>query len=122
MSKVRFEKTSKYDHKVSIAIVGAGAAGLVAALAAKDNGVDVIVFERDNVPSGSTALSSGFIPACNTRWQSAIASIDTVDIFVDDIQRKNKNQSDRQFVRNVCSVSADVLHWLVDKHEQEFIL
>ena len=122
MSKVRFEKTSKYDHKVSIAIVGAGAAGLVAALAAKDNNVDVMVFERDNVPSGSTALSSGFIPACNTRWQSAIASIDTVDIFVDDIQRKNKNQSDRQFVRNVCSVSAEVLHWLVDKHEQEFIL
>ena len=122
MSKVQFEKTIKYDHKVGIAIVGAGAAGLVAALAAKDNGVDVMVFERDNIPTGSTALSSGFIPACNTRWQDANASKDTVDIFVEDIQRKNKNQSDVQFVRNVCSVSAEVLHWLVDQHAQEFIL
>ena len=78
MSKVRFEKASKYDHKVSIAIVGAGAAGLVAALAAKDNGVDVMVFERDNVPSGSTALSSGFIPACNTRWQLSLIHILTL--------------------------------------------
>ena len=122
MSKVRFEEIIKYDHKVGIAIVGAGAAGLVAALAAKDNGADVMVFERDKEPSGSTALSSGFIPACNTRWQNAIGSKDTVDLFVDDIQRKNKNQSDRQFVRNVCSISGEVLHWLVDQHKQEFIL
>ena len=36
--------------------------------------------------------------------------------------RKNKNQSDYEFVRNICSISAEVLHWLADQHQQEFIL
>jgi len=50
-----------------IIIIGAGAAGLTAALAAHDAGGDVLVLERDDKPSGSTALSSGFIPAAGTR-------------------------------------------------------
>jgi len=122
LSNVQFVQTFDSDHKVTVAIVGAGAAGLIAALAAKDTGANVMVFECDSWPSGSTALSSGFIPACNTRWQSAIGSNDTIDLFAGDIQRKNKNQSDYEFVRNICSISAGVLHWLADQHQQEFIL
>ena len=56
---------------VPVLIIGGGACGLTAALAAHDAGAEVMVLERDASPSGSTALSSGFIPACETRWQSA---------------------------------------------------
>jgi fumarate reductase flavoprotein subunit len=37
-----------------IVIVGAGACGLIAALAAREAGHDPIVLERDRVPTGST--------------------------------------------------------------------
>ena len=45
------------DFQIStpVAIVGAGAAGLVAALSLSDAGIQTIVLERDKVPSGSTA-------------------------------------------------------------------
>lgn len=54
---------------VPVAIVGAGACGLTAALMLHDAGIECVLLERDAVPSGSTALSSGFIPAPGTRAQ-----------------------------------------------------
>ena len=48
MSNVQFVQTFDCEHKVAVAIVGAGAAGLIAALAAKDTGADVMVFECDS--------------------------------------------------------------------------
>ena len=57
---------------VPVAIVGAGACGLVSALSLRNAGIDCVVLERDAVPSGSTALSSGLIPACGTRMQRAL--------------------------------------------------
>ena len=53
----------------------------MAALTLKDAGVDCVVLERDALPSGSTALSSGFIPACGTRWQKEIGIEDSVEGF-----------------------------------------
>ena len=50
------------DH-TPLVIVGAGACGLTAALALHRLGVDCVVLERDAFAAGSTALSSGFIPA-----------------------------------------------------------
>jgi fumarate reductase flavoprotein subunit len=56
---------------VPVAIVGAGACGLTAALMLRDAGVDCVLLERDASPQGSTALSSGFIPAAGTTAQRA---------------------------------------------------
>ncbi|MFX6778501.1 FAD-dependent oxidoreductase, partial [Acinetobacter baumannii] len=42
--------------EIAVAIVGAGACGLTAALAAHELGAEVVLLERDAVPSGSTAL------------------------------------------------------------------
>ena len=57
--------------KVPLLIIGAGAAGLCAALAAKEAGAEPVVVEREATPSGSTALSAGLIPAAGTRFQRA---------------------------------------------------
>ena len=71
----------QFDISIPVVVIGAGAAGLIAGLAAHDNGAQVLIVERDANPSGSTALSSGLIPACNTRWQVASKVIDNVEIF-----------------------------------------
>ena len=55
-----------FDADVQLLIIGAGAAGLCAALAAREAGVDALVIERDKIPTGSTALSAGLIPAAGT--------------------------------------------------------
>ena len=68
MSGVSFDPVAKWDARVPLLIVGAGAAGICGALAAKEAGVDAVVIERDAVPGGSTALSAGLIPAAGTRF------------------------------------------------------
>ncbi|MBX6369558.1 MAG: FAD-dependent oxidoreductase, partial [Rhodospirillales bacterium] len=62
MSRVEPAAGRRFGADVPVAIVGAGACGLVAALAATEAGADVVVLERDALPAGSTALSSGHLP------------------------------------------------------------
>lgn len=54
MSVVVAAAGEKFDTQVSLVTVGA--AGLCVVLAAKEAGIDAIVLERDDAPSGSTAL------------------------------------------------------------------
>ncbi|MFN8725662.1 MAG: FAD-dependent oxidoreductase, partial [Rhodospirillales bacterium] len=58
-----------FEALIPVLIVGAGAAGHVAALACRDAGIDCAMLERDPQPQGSTALSSGLVPAANTAMQ-----------------------------------------------------
>ncbi|SSW66033.1 FAD-dependent oxidoreductase [Achromobacter agilis] len=73
---------------VPVAIIGAGACGLTAALRLADAGIETVLIERDAVPSGSTALSSGFIPAAGSAAQLAAGIEDDAARFAADIQAK----------------------------------
>jgi len=73
---------------VPVAIVGAGACGLTAAIGLRARGIDCVLLERDAQPSGSTALSSGFVPAAGTRLQRALGIVDTREMFAQDVQAK----------------------------------
>lgn len=44
-----------------VAVIGAGIAGLCAALTAHENGDDVVVFDGDDEPGGTTRMSAGWI-------------------------------------------------------------
>jgi fumarate reductase flavoprotein subunit len=84
---------------VPVAIVGAGACGLVAATALRDAGVDCVLLERDARPAGSSALSSGFIPAGGTSVQRSAGIDDSPQRFAADIQAKAKGQAAPHLVR-----------------------
>ena len=105
--------------KIPVVVIGAGACGLTAALAARDAGADVLVLERDATPSGSTALSSGFVPAAPTRFQRGG---DSAERMFSDIQRKNHGLADAQLVRAVCAASGPAIEWLADTHGIPFQL
>lgn len=107
---------------VPVLVVGGGACGLVAALAAAEAGAEVVVLERDPVPSGSTALSSGFIPACGTRLQAEAAVADSVDLMAADIQRKNAGEADPAIVEAVCRQSGRTIDWLAERWGLPFVL
>lgn len=108
------------DAQAELAIIGAGAAGLTAALAAKEAGVDALVFERDAVPSGSTSLSAGLIPAAGTRWQAASGIVDSPASFSADIMAKAKGTPDPAIVQAVTEAVGPALEWLCDRYGLEF--
>ncbi len=130
---------------VPVVIIGGGACGMVAALTLADAGIACVVLERDVLPQGSTALSSGFIPACNTRWQRALeaasddqpgakpggmpggasggkseSTADSAALLASDIEHKNHHGSDPAVTRAVCAASGPTLEWLAGTHDIEF--
>jgi fumarate reductase flavoprotein subunit len=113
---------ANFTASVPVLVVGAGACGLIAALTLRDAGIDCVVLERDALPSGSTALSSGFIPACATRWQQAAGVADSPTLMASDIQAKNHHGADPSVVDAVCAASGPTLEWLSDRHGIPFEL
>lgn len=109
-----------FDLEAETLIIGAGACGLVAALAAHEGGQSVLVVEADAVPSGSTALSAGLIPAAGTQVQKAAGISDSATFFADDIQAKAKGQNDPALVDLLAGTSAQVIDWLTDTFDIPF--
>ncbi len=110
------------DLEVETLVIGAGCAGLVAALAAHEIGQDVLVLERDAVPSGSTALSAGLIPAAGTSQQKASGITDTPEMFAGDIMKKACGEPDPELVKALTEGSAEVIAWLTETHDLPFTL
>jgi flavocytochrome c len=109
-------REARFDVSVPVLIVGAGACGGTAALAAHECGAAVMLLERDAVPRGNTALSGGQIPAGGTRLQRATGIDDTPEILADDLIRKARGQNDAALARHVARESARTVEWLIDVH------
>ena len=121
--EVSFSAPPRIDVEADVVVIGAGACGLVAALRAKAAGAEVIVIERDASPSGSTSMSSGFVPAPATRFQRAIGvDDDTPARFEADIMAKSKGLSDHRLASLASRTIGPAIEWLADQHGLEWIV
>ncbi len=111
-----------FELTVPVVIVGAGACGLTAAIAAREAGAEVVVLEADASPSGSTSLSSGFVPAAGSRFQKQQGIEDSPSGFAADIQAKAKGKACSALVRLVTTAAAPAIEWLSDDHGLAFHL
>lgn len=109
------QETPVCDLSADVVIIGAGAAGLTAALAAAEQGAEVVVLERDATPSGSTSMSSGFVPAPATRFQKAIGvQDDTPELFLADLMAKSYGRSDERLARLAATTIGPAMEWLAE--------
>lgn len=109
-----------FEVTTDVAVIGAGAAGLVAALAAKARGADVLAVERDAVPSGSTALSAGLIPAAGTLFQKRQGIEDTTEQFKRDILAKSEGLSNATALEAAAGAVGPALEWLHERYGLAF--
>ena len=105
-----------FEMSFPVVVVGGGGTGLSAAIAASDGGADVLVIERDATPLGSTAMSTGLIPAAGTPEQAVAGIEDSPERFVADIMAKTKGRTDPAFARMLAEESAETIAWLRDIH------
>lgn len=108
--------------QVPVAIVGAGACGLTAALMLHDAGIECVLLERDAAPSGSTALSSGFIPAPGTQVQRTQGVQDSPQQFAADIQAKSHGTAAAHLVAAYSEAIGPALDALQDRHGLQWLL
>lgn len=113
---VRTEPQFKADIHIPVMIVGAGACGLTTALTLLKHNVDCVVIERDSTPSGSTSLSSGFIPAAGTQAQKRLSIEDSPAQLAQDIQLKAHHTAAPHLVKTYTEAIAPALDFLENDH------
>ncbi|MGB6119990.1 MAG: FAD-dependent oxidoreductase [Mesorhizobium sp.] len=111
-----------FEIEVPVVVVGAGACGLVAALAAHDAGQSVMVLERDENPTGSTSLSAGLIPAPCTALQKAAGIEDSPELFAADLVAKTHDHTPHDQALVAARAAGPMIDWLMEKHGVEFEL
>jgi fumarate reductase flavoprotein subunit len=106
------DRLPDFDSHIPVAVIGAGACGLAAALAVRDAGRDVIVFERDERPWGSTSMSLGAACAAGSEAQRAAGVEDSADLFFADVMAKTEGRADARLARAVAEGSGPTMDWL----------
>ncbi len=100
-----------------VLIVGAGMAGLCAAIEAADQGANVVVLEKLEVLGGSTARSEGYVMGAGTPFQKANGvEDDTVEKFFDDVYSLYQIEPmlNKDLLKKVCYDSDDLISFLLD--------
>jgi flavocytochrome c len=107
--------TQRWHEEADIGIIGAGACGLTAAHAAAHDGVKIVVWEKEHAAGGTTALSSGMVPAAGSRLQREAGIFETGEELARDILARNGGRSDAALTRRVCDSAAALVEWLIDR-------
>ena len=103
------------DGTCDIVIVGAGGAGLSAAVAAAetDGSLKIIVLEKQGIMGGNTNYSTGGINAAETDVQRSLGIEDSKDLFYDDTMRGGKQENIPALVRNLVEHAPVTISWLI---------
>jgi len=111
-------EAKEFETEVPLLIIGAGACGCIAALAANERGVEALILERDERPMGNTSLSGGQIPAAGTKLQRAAGLLDdTPELLYRDIVAKAHGECDLEIARQVANESAKTVDWLFERYK-----
>ncbi|MEQ8816962.1 MAG: FAD-binding protein [Thalassobaculum sp.] len=95
-------------------VVGAGACGLAAAIAAHDAGIQVAVVEKLDRPGGNSSLSTGSVPGAGSRYQREAGIEDSPDRMVADLQAVAGPHDADPLTRLMAAQSAPLVEWLID--------
>ncbi len=108
-------------YEADVIVIGAGNAGMSAAIEAANAGADVIIFEKMAIAGGNSAYATGGINASGTRFQEELCTTDgetycdSNDTFYEDTMKGGYNLNNPDLVRKLVDESAATVEWLVDE-------
>ncbi|MER6948481.1 FAD-dependent oxidoreductase [Nonomuraea sp. NPDC000554] len=97
-----------------VVVVGAGGAGLAAAVSAAQQGGSVLIIESEAEIGGSTQLSAGMLTAAGTSVQRALGVDDTPERMFQHYMDLNQWRVLPGPTRVFCQESASLIDWLVE--------
>lgn len=99
---------------IDVLVIGAGSAGLNAAIAAKRAGAKVLLIEKHSYAGGNSMLAAGGYNACNTPEQAKKGIKDSVQSYVADTMKGGRGKNDPKLVQILAEQSAAGVKWLED--------
>ncbi|MGY3766192.1 flavocytochrome c [Vagococcus vulneris] len=103
-------KDLKEDY--DIIIVGAGGAGMSAAIQAKEDGKNPVILEKMPVAGGNTLKSSSGMNASETKFQKEQGIEDSNDKFYEETLKGGHETNDKELLRYYVDHSASAIDWL----------
>ena len=96
-----------------VVVVGAGGAGLTAAVRATQEGAKVLVLEKMPMVGGNSLKASGGMNCANTKFQEAAGITDSgVKEFIEDTMNGGHQLNDISLVTTLAENSAEAVEWL----------
>ena len=115
-SQAQDERT--WDHEADVVIIGAGCAGLCAAIAARDRGASVIAVDRSYDVGGQMMMSGGTVHLGGGHSLQQLLGIEdsAEQVFLDWIRfdHLTSRYNDREHVRKYADVNAETFEFLVE--------
>lgn len=97
-----------------VIIIGAGMAGLTAAVEATESGASVTIFEKQEEIGGSSLLSGCFMAFAETDFQKSRGIHDTTASLMQDLRDVGQNQNDEQLIQAYGRHQLETYNWLVE--------
>ena len=111
-SAAEAEKTAE-TLDCDVVIVGAGGAGLTAAVRATQEGAKVLVLEKMSFVGGNSLKASGGMNCADTKFQAAADITDSgVPEFIEDTMNGGHGINDLALVTTMAENSAEAVEWL----------
>ncbi|WP_232050846.1 flavocytochrome c [Arabiibacter massiliensis] len=96
-------------------VIGAGGAGMTAAMSAHDGGARVILLEKMAVAGGNTCFAEGGMNACCTKLQEEEGVEDSVDLFASDTYKGGHELGNKELIRYMCENSNAAIERLAER-------
>lgn len=104
--------SSAFSSNPDVIVVGAGAAGLAAAVEAADAGAKVLVLEKQHEIGGNTLKCGGFYAAVDPERQRSRHISDSYDLFFEQTYDFGGRKADPALVHHMVNHATEGLHWL----------
>ncbi|KJB88204.1 hypothetical protein AZ66_08880, partial [Paenibacillus sp. E194] len=111
-SKASYTPIDQLKDKYDIIIIGAGGAGMTAALEAKAKGMNPVIFEKMPAAGGNTMKSSSGMNASQTKFQKEQGIQDNNDLFFEQTLKGGHGTNDKEMLRYFVDNSASAIDWL----------
>ncbi|MCI5851253.1 MAG: flavocytochrome c [Sutterellaceae bacterium] len=101
-----------FGSEADVIVVGAGAAGLSAAVSAAEAGASVLVLEKMPSIGGDTLISGGFFAAIDPESQASSGVSDNEELFFRQTYEGGDRVADPKLVRVLVHEATASFHWL----------
>ncbi|MER2060151.1 MAG: flavocytochrome c [Niallia sp.] len=111
-SQTNYTPYEELKDSYDIIIVGAGGAGMTAALEAQAKGLNPVIFEKMPVAGGNTTKASSGMNASETKFQKEQGIEDNNDLFYEETLKGGHGTNDKEMLRFFVDNSASAIEWL----------